>query len=176
MCKFALWLYSYFTQTSPSKNKDINYIFIYLRVFPCLSCGSIYDYKLNGKFFSSCQLISAGFGNSFVSFHSFRVFHITVSQWYFSEVWVTASLFRTLLSILADLNNAVVRMVPILPPISNSSSPFSNSLKIVPSESATIGITVTRMVHSYFTSLAMSIYFSIFSLSFFFSRCVWLEW
>ena len=30
----------------------------------------------------------------------------------------------TLLSILADLGNAVVQMVSVLPPISNSSSPF----------------------------------------------------
>ena len=31
-----------YTQSSPSKNKNINYIFIYLRVFRCLSSGSIY--------------------------------------------------------------------------------------------------------------------------------------
>ena len=28
----SFWLYSYFTQTSPSKNKNINYMFIYQRV------------------------------------------------------------------------------------------------------------------------------------------------
>ena len=38
----TLWLYSYFTQTSPSKNRN-NYIFIYLRVFHCLSSSSIYN-------------------------------------------------------------------------------------------------------------------------------------
>ena len=43
ICANSLWLYSYFTQTSPSKKKNINYIFIYLRVFRCLSSGSIYD-------------------------------------------------------------------------------------------------------------------------------------
>ena len=43
ICANSLWLYSYLTQTSLSKNKNINYIFIYLRVFRCLSNGSIYD-------------------------------------------------------------------------------------------------------------------------------------
>ena len=39
----TLWLYSYFTQKSPSKNKNINYSFIYLRVFRCLYSGLIHD-------------------------------------------------------------------------------------------------------------------------------------
>ena len=33
ICANSFWLYSYFTQASPSKNKNINYIFMYLRVF-----------------------------------------------------------------------------------------------------------------------------------------------
>ena len=37
ICANSLWLYS------PSKNKNINYIFIYLRVLRCLSNGPIYD-------------------------------------------------------------------------------------------------------------------------------------
>ena len=42
MCKLYL-LYFYNTQSSPSKNKNINYIFMHLRVLRCLSSGSIYD-------------------------------------------------------------------------------------------------------------------------------------
>ena len=42
MCANSLWLYSYYTQSSPSKNKNIKYIFTYLRVFRCLSSSSIY--------------------------------------------------------------------------------------------------------------------------------------
>ena len=38
----TLWLYSYYTQSSPSKNKDINYIFIYLGVLRYLSSDAIY--------------------------------------------------------------------------------------------------------------------------------------
>ena len=42
ICANSLWLYPYYTQSSPSKNKNINYIFIYLQVFHCLSSSSIY--------------------------------------------------------------------------------------------------------------------------------------
>ena len=57
---------------------------------------------------------------------------------------------RTLLSILAVLNNAVVRMVSTRPPTSKSSSPFSNPLVTVPKAPITIGIIVTYMFHSFF--------------------------
>ena len=57
---------------------------------------------------------------------------------------------RTLLSILAVLNNAVVWMVSTRPPTSKSSSPFSNSLVTVPNAPITIGIIVTCMFHSFF--------------------------
>ena len=55
ICANSLWLHSYVTQTSPSKNKDINYIFTYLRVLRCLSSGSIYI------FFFNCKTISKAF-------------------------------------------------------------------------------------------------------------------
>ena len=41
ICADSLWLYSYFTQTSPSKNKNINDIFIYLCVLRCLSSSTM---------------------------------------------------------------------------------------------------------------------------------------
>ena len=43
ICTNELWLYSYNTQSSPSKNKNINYILIYLRVVCCLSSDAICD-------------------------------------------------------------------------------------------------------------------------------------
>ena len=73
---------------------------------------------------------------------------------------------RTLLSILAILNNVVVWMVFTLPPTSNSSSPFNNPLLTVPKAPITIGIIVTFMCHGFFNSLARSRYLSFFSLSF----------
>ena len=73
---------------------------------------------------------------------------------------------RTLLSILAVLNNAVVWMVSTRPPTSNSSSPFSYPLVTVPNAPITIGIIVTFMFHSFFNSLTRSRYLSISSNSF----------
>ena len=73
---------------------------------------------------------------------------------------------RTLLSILADLNNVVVWMVSTRPPTSKSSSPFSNLLVTVQNAPITIGIIVTCMLHSFFNSLARSRYLSFFSHSF----------
>ena len=73
---------------------------------------------------------------------------------------------RTLLSILAILNNVVVWMVSTHPPTSNCSSPFSNPLVTVPNVPITIGIIVTCMFHSFFNSLARSRYLSFFSHSF----------
>ena len=76
---------------------------------------------------------------------------------------------RTLLSILAVLNNAVVWMVSTRLPISMSSSPFRNPLVIVPNATITIGIIVTCMFHSFFSSQARSKYLSFFSYSFSFT-------
>ena len=70
---------------------------------------------------------------------------------------------RTLLNILAVLNNAVVWMVSTRPLISKSSSPFSNPLFTVPNVPITIDIIVTCMFHSFFNSQARSRYLSFFS-------------
>ena len=74
---------------------------------------------------------------------------------------------RTLLSIPADLNNAVVWMVSIRHLISKSSSPCTNPLMTIPRAPITISITVTFM----FNSLAKSRYLFFFSLSFNFTLC-----
>ena len=76
---------------------------------------------------------------------------------------------RTLLSILVDLNNAVVWMVSARPLISKSSNLSTKLLVTVPSAPITIGITVTFMLHSCFNSQARSRYLSFFSLSFSFT-------
>ena len=59
---------------------------------------------------------------------------------------------RTLLSILAVLNNAEVWMVSTCPPASKSSSLFYSPLVTVPKAPITIGIIVTFMFHSFFNS------------------------
>ena len=73
---------------------------------------------------------------------------------------------RTLLSILAVLNDVVVWMVSARLLISKPSSPFYNPLVTVPKTPVTIGIIVTFNFHSFFNSLARSRYLSFFSLSF----------
>ena len=70
--------------------------------------------------------------------------HWTLSDSKFSQV------SRTLLSILADLTNAVVWMVSTRPLISKSSSPFTNPLVNVLRVPIIIGITVPFMFHSFF--------------------------
>ena len=57
---------------------------------------------------------------------------------------------RTLLSILAFLNNAIVWTVSTRPPTSKSSISFNNPLVIVPNAPITIDIIVTFMFHSFF--------------------------
>ena len=57
-----LWLYSYFTQMSPSKNKNINYIFISLRVFfVCPAVQNPYILLVTSKIISSLFLYEDGF-------------------------------------------------------------------------------------------------------------------
>ena len=76
---------------------------------------------------------------------------------------------RTLLSILAVFNNAVVWMVSTQPPTSKSSRRFNNPLVTVPKAPTTIGIIVTFMFHSFFNSLARPRYLSLFTFFQFYS-------
>ena len=73
---------------------------------------------------------------------------------------------RTLLSILAVFNNAIVWMVSTRPPTSKSSRPFNKPLVTVPKAPITIGLIVTFMFHSFFSSLARARYLSLFPRSF----------
>ena len=73
---------------------------------------------------------------------------------------------RTLLSILAVLNNVAVWMVFTRPPTSKSSSPFNNPLVTVSKSPIIIGVIVTCTFYSFFNSLARSKYLSFFSHSF----------
>ena len=79
---------------------------------------------------------------------------------------------RTLLSILAVLNNVVIWMVSTSPPTSKSSSPISNPLVPVPKVPITIGIIVTFMFHSFFSSLARLRNLSVCMLKYHKSLCV----
>ena len=95
-------------------------------------------------------------------------FTLMAYHWRFSES-KSHQVSRTLLSILVDLNNAVVWMFSTCSHISKSSSLFTKPLGIVLRASITIGITVTFMSRSFFSSLANSRYLSLFLLSFYFT-------
>ena len=71
------------------------------------------------------------------------VFHLNLSDSKSPQV------ARTLLSIRAVLNNAVVCIVSTRPPTSKSSSPFHNLLVTALKAPITIGIIVTFMFHSF---------------------------
>ena len=73
---------------------------------------------------------------------------------------------RTLVSILTNLNNAVVWMVSTCPLISKSSSLCTSPLVTVPRAPITIGTTITSMFHSFFQFPRRSWYLSFFSFSF----------
>ena len=78
----------------------------------------------------------------------------------------------TFLSILANLNIAVVWMVSTSPLLSKSFSPYTKPLVTVTTNTPiTIGITVTLMFHNFFSSLARSRYLTHFWLSF--SSTLW---
>ena len=74
---------------------------------------------------------------------------------------------RTLLSILAALNNAVIWMVSTCPPTSKASSPFNNPSVTVPIAPITIGMIVTFMFHSFFEV------FILFTFNQFYSVVSW---
>ena len=74
---------------------------------------------------------------------------------------------RTRLSILSDLNNAVVWIVSTHLLISKSSSPCTNLLVTVPRAPSRIGITVTFMFHSFFKKFPSKVEVLILLFTFF---------
>ena len=88
-----------------------------------------------------------------------RVFHIRVSWWFFTEVWVTASLFKcpelfsVFWPVLVILKSGWSLLVFwfLSPPVS-----FTNPSGIILSAPNAIGICITLMFHSFFSSQTRS--------------------
>ena len=89
-----------------------------------------------------------------------------VSHWSLSDS-MFPQVSRTLLSILAVLNNLIVWMVSIRPLTSKSSSPFNNHLGTVPKAPITISTIVTFIFHRFFFQFSSKVVvLTLFSLSF----------
>ena len=103
-----------------------------------------------------------------------RAFHISFCRWFFTGVWVTASLLKSpgLFLVFCQFSTMLSFRWP--PLVLQLPSPFSNPLVTVPNAPITIGIIVTCMFHSFFNSLARSRYLSFFSHSF--SFILWSAW
>ena len=139
-------------------------------VLRALSCAAIWRESvslLKFPFLSHVQVLSSEiiiiiiiYSLEFSHQRKLMVFHRRLSDSKSPQV------SRTLLSILAVFNNAVVWMVSTRSPTSKSSRPFINPSVTVPKAPITIGIIVTFMFHSFFNSLARSRYLSLFSHSF----------
>ena len=111
------------------------------RIRPPPATKSVQDMTLNNLIVKLQQCGS--FGECGVSLYLLKlmIFHESLSDSKSPQV------SRTLLSILAVLNNAVVWMVFTWPPTSKSSSPFNNPLVTVPKAPIII---VTFMFHVFF--------------------------
>ena len=100
------------------------------------------------------------------TYHSFRFIWFSIcglqrqQSESFSDHWglntSKSQVSRILFRFLTDLNNSVVCMVYTRPLISKLSCPFINPLVRVARAPIAIGITVTFMFHSFFSSLARS--------------------
>ena len=94
---------------------------------------------------------------------------LTVFHWSLSDS-KSPKVFKTLLSIVADLVNAVVWKVSVRPVIFMSSSPLTKLLESVVNAPIITGITITFIFQNFFSSLARSKYLSLFLLSLIFTQ------
>ena len=142
----------------PSKLKVLILLFTFFQFYSVVSRDSKVDNFTNSPF---CWFI-------IITIHSLELFTSALADGFHCSLSDSKSpqVSRTLLSILAVLNNAVVWMVSTRPPTSKSSSPFSNPSVTVPNAPITTGIIVTYTFHSFFNFLARSRYLSFFSHSF----------
>ena len=120
-------------------------------IFSCLS-----PYNLDQLF---CYFVVSSF-----SYHrQLMVFHWNLSDRKSPQV------SRTLLSILANLSNAVAWMAQACPTISNSFSSLTRHLGTVSSVPNIIAITITFIFNNFFSSLGRSKQLSLFSFSLIFT-------
>ena len=153
---FILW------SAGTAKSTILLFFFLLIIIRSCLLAEIRYSVCMSKSHRSLCVIIII------IIIHSLELFTSALTNGFSLRSGDSKSpqVFRTLLSIMAVLNNTVVWIVSTRPPTSKSSSPSSNPLVTVPNAPITIGIMITCMFHSFFNSLARSRYLSFFSHSF----------
>ena len=102
---------------------------------------------------SKCLQVSRSLLLLLLLLYTFRVFHTSISWWFFTEVWVTASLLKSpgLFSVFWPSSIMLsFGWSPLVRQLTKSSRPFNNPLVTVPKAPITIGTIVTFMFHSFF--------------------------
>ena len=130
----GLWIYLYYliSKCQQTTCQLVGMFFIsvlnHYICFIALYFSSNLDSKIpkNSSSFCFCYCFWLVFITIFTLFYTLQVFHSRISE---ASLWSLSGskspkVSRTLLSILADLNNAVISMVLILPLISSSVSLF----------------------------------------------------
>ena len=135
--------------------------------FPTQSCLVLYSFWANLQH-SLIIIIIIIFLKDFSHQRQLMIFLWNLSDSKSSQI------SRTLLSILANLNNAVIWLVSTRPVISKSSSPCTNRKVTVPRAPIKVGITVTFMFHR-FPKQGPSTYSSFHVLSSLFSGPLWQQ-
>ena len=89
----------------------------------------------------------------FMTTYSLRVFHISVSWWFYNGVWVTASLLKSPGLVSGFWPSSAMLLFgesPTVHQLPSPPGPFNNPLVTVPNAPITIGTIVTFMFHSFF--------------------------
>ena len=165
----VLWMVSIRSPTSKSSS-PFNNPLVTVPKAP-ITIGAIVTFMFQGFFqiSSKVEVLILLFTFLIIIIYSFRIFHISVSWWFFTGVWVTASLLKSPGLVSGFWPFSVMPIIWIVStrlPTSKSSRPFNNSLVIVPKSPITIGTIVTFMFRSFFNFLPRSTYLSFFSHSF----------
>ena len=124
--------------------------------------------NLFSRFLETVPRVQTITGIPLLLFYSLWIFPLSLSDSKFIQ------LSRTLLSVLVKIRSAVVCTISILPQISNFPTLFSKFMEILPRAPTTIGIAITFMFNSFFSSLARFRNLSVVLLSFIFIP--WVGW
>ena len=144
---------------------NFNFLHIFqLITLPTQSCLILYSFCANLLHLLIMRLMVSSLSPH--SLHCYFVASYLFSHYYYYYYTscISPQVSKTLLSILIDLNNAVVWLVSVRPPISSTSSSLTKPLGTILKAPIIFGITVTFMLHNFF--LLQNTYLSFRSLWF----------